>query len=97
MQIQSLDDLKAAVPLVFELRAKLAAVLVETELEFREERERLLAHGASDDYLQERYARMKDSLVPVRREIEAIDKRLVNIVSSLPPKPISLTFLAASR
>ena len=95
MEIKSLDDIVAAYPLIFELRARLEAVIASETEASRDRWARLEASGLHPEDVyekkQDEYSRLQMSLAPVRAELDEINKRLADIVALLPPKPFIIT------
>lgn len=87
-QLETLDDIKRAYPLVFECRAMLLAKIAQIETEYVAAKER---RACADDAEQDYYDAFRRSWDPVRRELEVIDRKITDIVAVLPPRPILIS------
>lgn len=78
------DELQAKYPLVYELMRDLQRRIAEAEAACMADMERLKAHDASREALNERYGRLKDEVAPMRQHIYSMTKALAETMSYQP-------------
>jgi hypothetical protein len=99
--MQNIDKLRLEMPLVFELIAVLNRDRAKLMDDFMRLRERLESHEelSTSDHIQRRiqegYRNFRLSEEPIRRELDYITKKIVDIIAMMPPEPIILPASAA--
>lgn len=89
--MENIEKLRLEMPLVFEMRDNLVRQVAEETADYHLKIDRLRETLGADEFERQReraYYRFADRLAPVRAHIEAIDKKIAEILAAMHPQQI---------